>query len=107
MRLFARSILEISRRGQEFGDDLKPLVPAHAPDFSRCEIGHVHVAPTVEVYPAEILKTVGKESVGEELCHHAVRRDFGNLALFPTDRDDLTRFRDGRQGRKGQQGSGL
>ena len=58
---------EIARRGQEFGDDLKPFVPAHAPDFSGCEIGHVHVAPAVEIYSAKILKTVGKEPVGEEL----------------------------------------
>ncbi|MCG3774226.1 MAG: hypothetical protein JW395_1044 [Nitrospira sp.] len=81
---------EISWRGQEFGDDLKSLVPAHAPDFSGCEIRHVHVAPAVEIYSAKILETVGKESIGEELRHHAFRRDFRNFPLLPTDRDDLT-----------------
>src|SRR6185503_7677672 len=81
---------EISRRGQEFSDDLKPLVPAHAPDFSGCKIGYVHVAPAVEVYTAEILKAVGKEAVGKDLCQHAIRSDFKNVALLPTDCDDLT-----------------
>src|SRR5262245_38491808 len=70
---------QISRRRQKFGDDLKPFVPAHAPDFSCCKIRDVHIAPTVKIYPAEILKAAGKESVGEEFRHYAFRRDLGNL----------------------------
>ena len=90
---------DVSRGGEIFGNDLEAMISGHAPNLALCKIGHVHVAPLIEIHSAQVLKATGEKSVRFKFAQLSVRRDFKDLPLLPAYSDEMIGLRVNRDSR--------